>query len=387
MIRVILIVILSISVLSCNRFNPDDYKLIIQNVQLFNGDSLYQSATILVQDSAIKKIILRPTSLSGSNVIDGTGKTLLPGLINAHVHAQAVEHLKEAAETGVLTLLDLFTTDPKRADSLRNLGFHRADLAYYYSAGPTVTVPGAHGSQFGPVPLVDSVEEVPQFVEDRVNEGSDYIKLIIESGPDSEWPTLTDEMIRLAIKQSHELNKLAVAHISKRKDALKAVEYDIDGLVHIWRRDTTYITQQQIDLLKNRNAFIVPTLLVTDSVKARWEKSLDIDVLMHDVLAIHEAGIPILAGTDPPNFGLNYGTSLFDEMELLVNAGLSELEVLKSATSNVAKSFQLDHGYIKEGVSADIVLIDGNPIADIKHIRKVYKVFKFGDEIIPVNKP
>ena len=385
MLRNIFILMLTIPVLACTGIKPDDYKLILQNVQLFDGDSLYPSATILVQDSVIDKIILSPTQLSGTNVLDCSGKTLLPGLINAHVHAQKVEHLQEAAEAGVLTLLDLFTTDPIRADSLRNLGAVESNLAYYYSAGPTVTVPGAHGSQFGPVPLINSIEEVPQFVEDRVYEGSDYIKLIIESGPNSDWPTLTDEMVALAINKSHEMNKLAVAHISKREDALMAVEYDIDGLVHIWRRDTTYITQSQLDLLKNSNAFIVPTLLVSDSIKARWEQSLNFEVLNHDVLALHEAGIPILAGTDPPNFGLNYSTSLFDEMELLVNAGLSELEVLKSATSKVARSFRLNHGYIKEGASADMVLIDGDPAKDISEIRNIHQVYKFGDEIVANN--
>jgi len=169
-------------------------------VKLFDGDEIFENVTVLTENGIIKSIILNENAkYYGANVIDGTGKTLIPGLINAHVHAFEKEHLQEAARNGVLTLLDLFNKSAMGADSLRSLR-DSAGYAYYYSSGPTVTVPGGHGTQFGKVPGILVADNTAQFVADRIAEGCDYIKLIIEKGSaSSPIPTLTNEMLSLAI--------------------------------------------------------------------------------------------------------------------------------------------------------------------------------------------
>ncbi len=381
--RSIFLIFIIVFISACN--SKDD--IIIQNVKLFDGDRVIDNATIIINDNVVEKIITNEESSNkGETVVDGNGFTIIPGLINAHVHAFERQHSEEAVKAGVLTLLDLFNNKPVGADSLRNLGTSFSNYAYYFSAGPTVTVPGGHGSQFGPVPLISNTAEVAGFIEDRIAEGSDYIKLIIERGSTSyPMPTLTDEMIRLAMDKVHEKGIISVAHISRRADAIKAAELGVDGLAHIWRRDLSGITEKELMILKDNNVFIIPTLLVRQQASEK-SSHINMQLITNDLLRVHKAGIPVLAGTDPPNLGINYGTDLFRELELLVELGFSDLEALKSATSTTSKAFNLGNkGFIKEGFSADFVLIKGDPTTNIGDIYNIEGIWKQGKRITPYN--
>lgn len=361
--------------------------IIIQNVKLFDGDQVIEHATIIINDDIIEKIITDgATSYRAERVIDGKGYTVIPGLINAHVHAFERRHAEEAAKAGVLTLLDLFNKRTVRADSLRYLGMLHSNYAYYYSAGPTVTVAGGHGSQFGPVPLISNTSEVDGFIENRIAEGSDYIKLIIERGSTLyPMPTLSDEMIGAAVVKTHEKGKIAVAHISRRADAIKAAELGVDGLAHIWRRDSTGITEEELMILTDNDTFIIPTLLVRQRASDS-DISINMSLITNDLLKVHRAGIPVLAGTDPPNLGINFGTDLFRELELFVKLGFSEIEALKSATSTTSKAFKLGNkGYIKEGFPADFILIKGDPTTHMVDIYNIEGIWKQGKRIVPYN--
>ncbi|MCL6265352.1 amidohydrolase family protein [Flagellimonas myxillae] len=372
-------------ILSCeSKRDISGYDFIIQNVKLFDGESFYENATVLVDSNKIKEIIkTNITEFEGENIIDGKGFTLTPGFINAHVHAFNKEHTKEAVQSGVLTLLGLFSTQPKRSDSLKILGNTSKEHAYFYFAGPTVTVQGGHGSQFGPVPLIKDVEDIPKFISDRIDEGSDFIKLIIERG-DSTYkiPTLTDEMIKKAIEETKKNNIVSIAHITWRSDAIKAASYGIDGFAHLWSRDSSEITQQDLKLLKESKIFIVPTVLAWKKAdESNWRK-VNIDLMKQELLRVYRAGIPILAGTDPPNHNINYGSDLFKELELFVESGISEIDALRSATSNISRAFNLkDKGFVKEGFPADLVLIEGDPTTNIKNVYSIVRVWKNGNEI------
>ena len=106
-----------------------------------------------------------------------------------------------------------------------------------------------------------------------------------------------------------------------------------------------------------------------------------------ELLSIYEAGIPILAGTDPPNHKINYGSDLFKELELFVEIGISEIDALRSATSNISRAFNLkDKGFVKEGLLADLVLIKGDPTTNIKDIYNIVRVWKNGSVIALNNK-
>lgn len=377
-------------ILGCeSKRDISGYDFIIQNVKLFDGENFYENATVLVDSNMVKEVIrTNKTEFEGENIIDGKGFTLTPGFINAHVHAFNKKQTKEAVQSGVLTLLDLFSTQPKSSDSLRILGNTNKEYAYFYSAGPTVTVEGGHGSQFGPVPLVKDVEDIPKFISDRIDEGSDYIKFIIERGNLTyPIPTLSDEMIKKGIEETKKHDLVSIAHITWRADAIKAASYGIDGFAHLWSRDSSEITQQDLKLLKESKIFIIPTVLVWKKAdESNWRK-VDIDLMKKELLSIYEAGIPILAGTDPPNHKINYGSDLFKELELFVEIGISEIDALRSATSNISRAFNLkDKGFVKEGLPADLVLIKGDPTTNIKDIYNIVRVWKNGSVIALNNK-
>ena len=101
-----------------------------------------------------------------------------------------------------------------------------------------------------------------------------------------------------------------------------------------------------------------------------------------EVGQVHRAGVPILAGTDPPGYGVNYGSDLYEEMAHLAESGLSPIEALKAATSNPSRAFGLgSRGFISEGESADLLLIDGDPTSDVSAIRNVAGIWKHGEKI------
>ena len=97
------------------------------------------------------------------------------------------------------------------------------------------------------------------------------------------------------------------------------------------------------------------------------------------LMAFHRAGLPILAGSDSPNAGTTIGASLHLEMQLLVEAGMSPIDALRAATSAPAKAFGLqDRGRIAEGLTADLLLVDGKPDQNITDTRRISMIWKAG---------
>ena len=141
-------------------------------------------------------------------------------------------------------------------------------------------------------------------------------------------------------------------------------------------------------LTKTTKFFIIPTLLTTQSLLTMIRTSeperaiLSNEEIGAEVLRFYNAGIPILAGTDPPNANINYGTDLYKELKLLSEAGIPNLGVLKSATSLPATHFNLKNkGFIKKGFNADMILLNASPILDIQNISNIQTIWKNGKEV------
>jgi imidazolonepropionase-like amidohydrolase len=110
--------------------------------------------------------------------------------------------------------------------------------------------------------------------------------------------------------------------------------------------------------------------------KTTWDK------LKYNIKTMAEAGVPILAGTDAPNPGTIHGASLHHELELLVQAGLTTTQALAAATSQPAQHFKLDdRGRVAVGLRADLLLVSGNPLDDIRQTREIAGVWKAGRAI------
>ncbi|MEM1003453.1 MAG: amidohydrolase family protein, partial [Bacteroidota bacterium] len=371
--RILFLVFISTFVLSfCQE------QTLIKNVTLFDGEKVIVNTSVLLEGRLIKAIG-NLLETSGGLEIDGQGKTLMPALSNAHVHAWNPESLKEAANAGVINIMDMHGVE--RFQSMMKQLNDSTNYANYYIAGAAATVPGGHGTQYGfPTPTLSTPEEAPKFVADRVNAQVDYVKIIVEP-----WKkTLDAQTVKALINEVHRFDKIAVVHVSRLEDAMMVLENEADALVHIWRDKK--ISSSQLDILKSKNFFVIPTTLTTlkalKSLNKSTDKYLPFNLVLTEIKTLHDAGIPILAGTDPPNLGINYGNDLYQELILLSEAGLSNIEVLKTAPSNVAKGFKLENkGYVKPGYIADLILLDKSPLENIQNISSISQIWKAGKTI------
>ncbi len=178
-----------------------------------------------------------------------------------------------------------------------------------------------------------------------------YIKIIVESWKE----TLNQETISALIAEAHANKILAVVHISKWEDAKYVIEEKADGLVHIWWDKKADVAELK-KLKTTENFFVIPTILTAhlalDGIRKKSPENefLSNEDILREVRKLYDAGIPLLTGTDPPNAGINYGTDLYREMDLLSKAGILNLEILKVATSNPSIYSNINEtGYIKEG--------------------------------------
>ena len=385
------------------------------DVNVFDGEELHQGLTVVVEDGVISAVGSDVQLPEDSEVIDGAGHTLLPGLIDAHQHVFTEEALHQNAVFGTTTVLDMFT-DPGFAALMREeqAAGEAGARAQLLSAGILATAPDGHGSQFGvPVEGLTAPEQAHDWVAERLAEGSDYIKVVLETGAEMgfELPSLSPEIAAAVISAAQEQGLLTVTHVQTLAEAQIALDAGTDGLAHIFTDEVA--DDSFIAAAAERGLFVIPTLTVFQSLPdgqvdeatlndpqlspylgpadlqslsqpfAGFEL-MSIGTGLENVRLLHEAGVPILAGTDAMNPGTAYGASLHRELELLVEAGLTPEEALAAATSVSADMFGLsERGRIAEGLRADLVLVEGDPTSDIRATRNIVAVYVGG---VPVDR-
>ena len=382
--------------------------LLITDVRVFDGTRFEEARTVLVEEGRIAAVGEDLQAPPGAQVINAAGLTALPGLIDAHTHTWG-RGLGDALSFGVTTHLDMFSTPMQlpqaRADRQDLTVRDRADL---YSAGMLATVDDGHGTQFGvPVDTLSGPDEAEAWVLERVQEGSDYIKLVYLPGS-RRFESLDLATATALIEAAHAAGLSAVAHISTQDAAKEMIAAGIDGLVHVFA--DTAVDAEFLAAARQAEIFVVPTLAVVASaagtddgaalaadprVAARLSRSalrgleggfgaapsalFQYPLAEANVRAMHEAGIAILAGSDAPNPGTAYGASLHQELQLLTQAGLSVRDALHAATQAPADLFQLgDRGRIAPGARADLVLVEGDPRADIAATLSIAHVIRNG---------
>jgi len=360
---------------------PIDNCIIISNVNVYTGSEYIEKSNLIFNENQILSIGNDTARYRFVQRIDGTGKTIIPPLINGHVHIWFPDNLKQSLKAGVFANLDMHTTD-YFASNLRTFN-DSLHYSKYFSSNSGATVTGGHGTQFGiEVPTINDTIDGAQFVIDRVNAKADYIKILKEPSMNM----ITEVATSQVINKAHELNKKAVAHVSKLKQVEELIEQGVDGFVHVWYDKPA--SKESLMKMKESSIFLMPTLAVTQKL-FEYERpnpfiadDADFNNVLKEVNKAYENGVDILCGTDAPNFGFNYTDKLFDEMLLLKEAGLSNEAVIKSATVNIYNAFELsEFSELGRGSKADFILIHGNPITKLADIKRTKQVFKNGIKI------
>ncbi|MDJ0396402.1 amidohydrolase family protein [Rhodococcus sp. G-MC3] len=350
------------------------------NVRVFDGHRLSEPRTVVLDGQVIG------TDATGARSVDADGKVLLPGLIDAHIHLHGVETLEHLTSWGVTTGLDMATWPANLVDSLRSVD----GLTDIRSAGLPVIGPAGPHSHFGmpPEAVVSDPNAADSFVAARIAEGVDYIKIVLEApGAGGPEPAVAQATVNAA----HRYNKKVVAHASSVGAYALALEIGADFITHVPNGDA--LGPDIVATMLAQAKVAVPTLTMMHALADHRGNIDSFAAASRSVGDLHRAGVPILAGTDasvPPE-GLPHlvvhGDSLHHELELLVAAGLSTTDALQAATALPAHYFGLtDRGVIEPGMRADLVLIDGDPIADIRATRNITQIWCAGVEHTPATR-
>jgi imidazolonepropionase-like amidohydrolase len=382
---------------------------VVRHARVFDGHQVLAQADVWVDSGHIKAVGENLAVPPGVKTIDATGETLLPGLIDAHTHAFG-NALQEAEIFGVTTELDMFMDVGLMQKVKKDQAEGRAlDLADLRSAGTLATAAGGHGTEYGvAIPTLASPAEAQAWVDARIAEGSDYIKIVYDDmgsfGPVR--PSLGKKTLKALIEAAHRRRKLAVVHITTQQQAREVIEAGADALAHLFADSAP--APDFAATVTAHHAFVIPTLTVIESVsgiatgsslttdprlmpyltganianlRSSFHSHLNEAYAEQTVKELVAAHVPVLAGTDAPNPGTAHGSSLHRELELLVHAGLAPQQALAAATSVPAAAFHLDdRGAIAPGKRADLLLVKGDPTSDITATRDIVSVWKLGVE-------
>jgi imidazolonepropionase-like amidohydrolase len=357
-------------------------KTAITNALVFDGHSLHKDLTVIFENGLITSIDSSP-DISNATIVDGTGQTLLPGLIDAHIHlinepSAALRLLQQLLHSGITTALDMGYLKSSIRENLRN----HPSITDILSADNYATSTGSIHSRFPHASvssLIDSPSAAVEFVSDRVAEGADYIKII------ADIPGPSQEVVNTLASEAQKAGKLSVAHAARKAAWAMAQEGKVDIITHV--PSDFPLDEEACNKMREEGRVCIPTLIMAQTMaNSKFIPGLKYESAKESVSLLHRAGVKILAGTDAnqsPVAAVKYGIGLCEELELLVEAGLSCEEALRAATSLPAEAFPMigDRGVITVGKRADLLLVGGNPVVDIKAVREVKGVGSGGVEV------
>ncbi|MEU8109401.1 amidohydrolase family protein [Nonomuraea muscovyensis] len=375
-------------------------RTLIRDVRVFDGERSIATADVVIEGDLIA-VVDTGAAHPADVEIDGTGKTLLPGLIDAHTHvfdgslAQALRH-------GVTTELDMFCL-PQVLARQRRLAAENDDVADLRSAGTLATAPGGHPTQLLAalagtvldgldVTAIDFVSEpaqAPAFVQARLAEGADYLKIVIDDGTvhGADLPMMTPDIAVALANAAHDAGLRVIAHAITASEVRTALDAGVDGLAHVWTdlAPDDPASRHLAERVRAHEIFVVTTLAYFEAISAQHVDTADCARpgssanAAGALRALRQAGVPLLAGTDATPFVPAHGAGMHRELQLLTEAGLGAEEALAAATSLPARHFGLDdRGRIAPGLRADLVLVEGDPTRDITATGSIADVWRRG---------
>lgn len=353
--------------------------IIIKNVHVFDGRK-----DCGVKDIAFENGIIVENAKENFIVIDGTGKTLLPGLFDCHVHVyEHLEFLKKASSYGITTLCEM----GNRSVDITNLNKSHTELANVLSSYGIATAPTSvvyNRMNYSKSIIVHDEEEGRTYVRKMVEIGADYIKIILEE-PEVIFPLAIGKAI---IDEAHKYNKKVIAHAPSIESFKKGAEIGLDILTHMPMN--IEIPDNIVKEVVKKKITLIPTILIMDRIAENIHKinpnaPVSKEMAVKNLTKFVKAGVKILAGTDAneldpyPPASATYGITLLEELENQRDSGMDNISNLISATSGPADYFQQnDKGVIEAGRRADLLMVKGNPLVNLKDIYNTEMVWLGG---------
>jgi imidazolonepropionase-like amidohydrolase len=359
-------------------------------------------AVILVEADRIRAVgsAAQVKIPEGARVVDLSRLTVLPGLIDAHVHLAwgspepgkplpGTEEAQATLEAGFTTVRNPGSTG--RADLALRDAIQRGEVRgpRMLAAGPALGLPGgACDRVFAGEGRAAGVAEVRARARQVLDSGSDLLKLcsgggVVATGADAESTEYGEAEIRAIVEEAHGRGKTVAAHAQGALAITNAVRAGVDSIEH-----GAWIDEASAGLMKARGVFLVPTLYRLD-----WgiENAAKTGASAERLQALREArqatrehvgraiglGVPVAFGTDATVYpsGLNAR-----EFAVLVEIGMKPLAAIRSATLDAARLLGMQDriGAIEPGMLADVIAVDGDPLADVRTLEKVSFVMKGG---------
>jgi imidazolonepropionase-like amidohydrolase len=387
---------------------------------------------VVVKDNSISAVgvegdVVLPRSRDVEDVTV-EGGTLLPGLIDSHVHLAlgtrgsyeemmgetdsvhlmtGIINAREALHAGITTVKEAGARNRVALD-LRE-GWRRGlmESPRLVVSGRPLTVPGGHFHFCNDNECRDA-DEVRMRVRQLVEEGVDFIKVMASGGgtrgTSSREPSFSEEEIRAAVDEAHKHGRTVSAHCEAYESVGNAARAGVDVLEHcgfILKDGSRGFDEEAVRTMTEKKLYYDPTLQTGSSARdALREKEKDGALTEDERSALEgldykirrksenlarmvEMGVQVVAGSD--GIGLGNSARLIRAMELMVEAGMTPLQVIASATGNAARAMRMDYlfGALKVGLEADIIAVEGDPSVNISSLRSVKMVMQSGRIVHP----
>lgn len=355
------------------------------------GGAVLEDAAVAIKDGRILAVG-RAAGLDvaeGSRTLDVSGKTILPGFINTHVHSRYVtlDETKTWTREGVTTVRDLGGyLDDIVARKRNSEASGDPNLPRLLVSGPMISVPGGHpfpiyGDDY-PALAVRGPDDARDQVNELLDAGVDHIKIAVSGRSDTGWPELSGEEIQAITSVAHARGARVTVHVDTAAGLRRAVKNGVDDAAHSPRDP---IPNDLIAEMVERNVALSPTIdvyqnLAEENGTATEWNAATLPVMQDNLRRFAEAGGTLALGDDFGNPGVELGMPM-DEIQQWSNAGLSPRQIITAATRDAAKVSGLggEIGTVERGKAADLLVVDGDPLSDLRALEGVELVVHGGE--------
>ena len=418
--------------------NKEVGDLALVGAQLIDGTGTAPVAdsVIVVRDGRITAVGSRGSTAipDGAKVIDVSGKSIMPGLVNLHVHYRGTptdmtSQLNAQLYYGVTTARSIGSDSPEMVDFLLEANAGRPELPRVYTAGYGFSHPNGFNAAGRNAPA--TVSEARELVRKQVDLGAHFIKMWVNEVaiPNAK---ITPEIRTAIIDEAYRNGAIPVAHIDGEEDAIQLIQAGLRDFLHSTvltfgpgaggpQEDPTPSREFLRLAVENDVAFTPtlsiiqlgwyfaahPELLEDPDLRAsirpdaleRWDNSASraevadapnfkdrqaaFRQLQDFLKTIHDAGVQVAMGTDAGTTNVPFGWSMHRALGIYVEAGLTPMEAIIAATATGAAQMppvgEADFGTLEAGKIADLIVLDADPLEDIRNTQKIDRVMRLGE--------